>query len=114
MKLPNGDRAIVDIRKLRDYCLNPNHPDGKHKARVFKAALGITRADADELRDALLEAARAFPAVRGLRDSRGQRYRVDFELARGSRRATIRSAWIIPHDEETPSLTTCYVLKRRR
>jgi hypothetical protein len=22
MKLPNGERAIVDIRKLREYCLN--------------------------------------------------------------------------------------------
>jgi hypothetical protein len=26
MLLPYGDRAIVDIRKLRDYCLNPDIP----------------------------------------------------------------------------------------
>jgi hypothetical protein len=26
MKLPNGDQAIVDIRKLLDYCLNSQHP----------------------------------------------------------------------------------------
>jgi hypothetical protein len=25
MFLPNGERAIVDIRKLRDYCLNPDN-----------------------------------------------------------------------------------------
>jgi hypothetical protein len=29
MKLPNGDAAIVDIAKLRDYCLSPDHPRGK-------------------------------------------------------------------------------------
>lgn len=40
MKLPNADRAIVDVAKLRDYCLNPNHEEGKHKARVFAASLG--------------------------------------------------------------------------
>ena len=32
MKIPNAERAIVDIRKLRGYCLNPQHVKGKHKA----------------------------------------------------------------------------------
>jgi hypothetical protein len=40
MKLPNGERAVVDIRKLRDYCLSAKHRRGRHKARVFEAALG--------------------------------------------------------------------------
>jgi hypothetical protein len=35
MKLPNADRAIVDIVKLRNYCLNPQHPSGRHKAPRF-------------------------------------------------------------------------------
>jgi hypothetical protein len=39
MTIPHADRAVVDIRKLRDYCLNPLHDEGKHKARVFAAAL---------------------------------------------------------------------------
>jgi hypothetical protein len=25
VKLPNGERAVVDPRKLLDYCLNPHH-----------------------------------------------------------------------------------------
>jgi hypothetical protein len=61
--LPNGDRAVVDIAKLRDYCLNPFHEDGKHKARVFAAALGLSRADASWLRDRLLEAAASQPTL---------------------------------------------------
>ena len=42
MKLLNGDRAIVELVKLRDYSLSETHPRGRHKARVFRAALGLT------------------------------------------------------------------------
>ena len=45
MRLPNGDKAVVDPRKLPDYCLSPAHPIGKHKARLFEAATGITLTD---------------------------------------------------------------------
>lgn len=38
MKLPNGDRAVISMGKLRGYCLNPEHPSGRHKARVFASA----------------------------------------------------------------------------
>jgi hypothetical protein len=57
--LPHGDKAILDIRKIEDYCLNPSHPRGRHRARVFREALDLQRDDAAWLRDALLEAARA-------------------------------------------------------
>ncbi len=43
MRLPNPELAVVDIVKLTDYCLNPKHEDGKHKARVFAAALSISQ-----------------------------------------------------------------------
>ena len=56
MKLPNAENAVVDIAKLRDYCLNPNHPEGKHKARAFQASLGFERGDAERLRRLILEA----------------------------------------------------------
>ena len=62
-KLPNGSRAVVEIPKPRDYCLNPLHEDGKHKARVFAAALGLGPAHAEWLRDRLLEAAVAEQAL---------------------------------------------------
>ena len=54
---------MVDIRKLRNYCLSTEHPRGRHKARVFKAALGIGPEDTEELRDALLSAAGAYEAI---------------------------------------------------
>ena len=41
MLLPSAHRAVVDVWKLRDYCLSADHDYGKHKARLFAAALGI-------------------------------------------------------------------------
>jgi hypothetical protein len=51
MKLPNPHKAVVEISKLRDYSLNVDHSVGKHKARVFRAALGLTVKQADWLRN---------------------------------------------------------------
>ena len=42
MRLSSAQHAVVDPAKLRDYCLNPKHPRGRHKARVFAASLGMT------------------------------------------------------------------------
>jgi hypothetical protein len=66
MKLPNGDAAIVELPKLEQYCLNPTHPYGRHKARVFRAALGMTKADARELRAALRSAAAGEESIPGI------------------------------------------------
>ncbi len=55
MIIPNAERAVVDVRKLRDYCLNSTHDEGKHKARLFESMLGMTANDAEELRRILLE-----------------------------------------------------------
>jgi len=78
VKLPNPERAVVDIHKLRDYCLNPEHRRGCHKARVFASSLGLTAADANYLCEALLAAARENDAVPAEDDEYGKRYVVDF------------------------------------
>jgi hypothetical protein len=109
MKLPNGERAIVDIQKLLGYCLNPRHPRGRNKARVF-AAMGILEADAEELRAALLAAARGAEARSGAPSPHGQRYIVDFDLERAGRTIRIRSTWIVDFGAQLPRLTSCYVL----
>lgn len=110
MRIPNADLAAVDIRKLRDYCLNPVHGTGKHKARIFSAALGITADDAEALRDILLRTVRKHDAVLGLQDEYGQRYTVDFLMEWKGRRAIVRSTWIIEASVPFPRLTSCYPL----
>ena len=110
MRLPGGECAVVDIAKLRDYCLNDQHPRGRHKARVFASALGFTVADADILRQPLLGAAREGQAVETDRDDYGQRYVIDLGVNGPRGRASVRSCWIILHGEDFPRLTSCYVL----
>ena len=111
MLLPNGEYAIVDIRKLRDYCLNPDSPRGGNKARVFASALGLTAADAPVLRTKLLAIALMATAHLGECDIYGQRYTVDFEMVTKAGKVKIRSGWIILSGENVPRLTTCFVKK---
>ncbi len=109
MRLPNGERAIVDIQKLTAYCLNHQHTRGRHKARVF-ASLGVTEGDAGALREALIEAAQNGEALPGPPTPYGRRFTIDFEFQWGDRKVPIRSAWIVRDGEDLPRLTTCYVL----
>ena len=109
MLLPNGDRAIVDVRKLRDYCLNPDSPRGRHKARVFRRALGLTKADVSKLRQRLLLAARTEEARAGISDVYGQRYSIEFLMVTETGRARIQSGWIVLPGATEPRFTTCYV-----
>jgi hypothetical protein len=71
MKLPGARDAVVDINKLRDYCLDPSHPRGRHKARVFASALGILQTDAEWLKEKLLAAVLEQDAVPGETDEYG-------------------------------------------
>lgn len=99
-RLPNPRDTIVDVRKLRDYCLSPSHLRGRHKARVFASALGLTAGDTEELRAALLSAALAEEAVPTESDEYEERYMLDFEMKTEVGTATVRSAWIVRRDEE--------------
>jgi hypothetical protein len=110
LKLPNGEHAIVEILKLRDYVLSQTHPRGRHKARVFLAALDLTAADAEELRMAPLQSAKAGEAITGASDEFGSRYTIDFELARFGKRARVRGCWIVMTCDGIPRFTSCYVL----
>ena len=48
--LPNADKAVLKIEKIKDYCLNNLHPVGKHKARVFQSVLGLNADNDEELK----------------------------------------------------------------
>jgi hypothetical protein len=109
-RLPNGDRAIIDLRKLEDYCLSPLHPRGRHKARVFREALGLQQSDAAWLRDILLEAARSGEAVQLATDAWGTYWSVDAAITRQGRSSVVRTIWIVRTGEHVPRLVSCWVL----
>ena len=91
MKLPHGDKGIIDQRQGVDYCLSPDHDDGKHKARLFANLLGLKREHAGWLLAARREAAGSGEAVLGRADRHGQRYVIDFDLAGLTGRDTRRT-----------------------
>ncbi len=101
------DQAIVDERKLLEYCLSPVHHKGRHKARVFAAALGFTQADAGDLQRELLWAARREAPVFEKADQYGRRYRIEFRI----HGVLIRSSWMVRAGEQAPRFLTCYVVR---
>jgi hypothetical protein len=65
MKLPNGERAAIDRRKLIEYSLDLTHDEGRHKAYLFESLLGINVENADLLLNGIDEAATAVEALPG-------------------------------------------------
>ena len=106
---PNSDQAILDIRKLEEYCLDPAHPRGRHKALVFRDALGIGRSDAIWLRRELLAALTKGGATELSADEYGLSWRLDVTLTRQGERAVIRTVWLVRTDENIPRFVTCWV-----
>jgi hypothetical protein len=109
LKLPNAEHAVVEIEKLLTYSLNPEHEVGKHKALVFRAALGITLDDAAWLRETILRQVVSAEATSGPASPFGEKYVVDMEVTRGERSAVVRTAWIVEYGTDFPRLTSCYV-----
>ncbi len=110
MKLPNGDRADLGT-KIEDYVLNPRHWEGRHKARVFESVLGITLANRDVLRKAILSAAENSDEAEPLgNNGHGDVYILRFPLETQQGRTTVLTVWIIRDSEDFPRLVTCYIL----
>ena len=108
--LPNVSRAVLDLRKIEDYCLNPTHPRGRHKARVFREALGVGQSEAGWLREMLLAGLQNTEAAELGWDAFGTRWGVDVSVARQNRHVVIRTIWIVRSGETAPHFVTCWVL----
>ena len=108
-RLPQGGRAILDMRKIEDYCLDPRHLHGRHKARVFLRALALTRADSIWLGQALLEGVRENDATEIATDRFGTQWRVDVPITRHGQHAVVRTVWIVRTGEDVPRFVTCWV-----
>jgi hypothetical protein len=108
--MPNASRAQISPAKLRDYVLNPHHPRGAHKARVFVAALSIGRADWADLMAQPLAGARTAPVVSERADHHRTRYEVSIDiLGRNGRRAPVTTAWFAVTTDNAPRVVSAYV-----
>ena len=109
--LPNLDRAVVMVEKLRDYVLNMEHPQGRHKAIVFKDLLGVesrhAEAFAEVIRGTLF---RAF-AQRRHADKFGERWATYHEIVGlNGRPVIVTVAWMFrKEDPDLPVLISSYI-----
>src|SRR5216684_1225013 len=108
--LPHSHEAILDIRKIEDYCMSPSHPRGRHKARVFRQALDLQRSEAAWLREVLLEAARSSEASPIAEDPWGTHWRLDAAIGRQGKSTVVSPIWILRAGESVPRFVTCWVL----
>jgi hypothetical protein len=109
VKLPNGNRATVTDEKLLGYLLNEGHPDQPGHAELFRLLLGITPANAEVLRSALLEAAAGSDVTVGTRSPFGAKYEIRFDMTGPRKAYTILSVWIIENGQDVPRLITAFI-----
>jgi hypothetical protein len=86
MRLPHAENVQIPVEKLAGYALDPNHRDGRHKARVFKARLGFIRGDSEMVSLLIKNLVPFFDAQEQETDDRGTRYQVDIPLTGRSER----------------------------
>lgn len=103
--------TIITVEKIRDYCLNEDHPRGKYKARVFKSVLKIERKDAEYLRKLILKIVNEHEVVETFRDDYGVRHYVDFRCYVNDRSSLIRTYWISKYSEKFPRFVSCYIIR---
>lgn len=108
VKLPNADRAIVDLNKVTEYLLNAAHPDNGGKAQFFEA-LGFSLSDSARLVAALRRLAVTGDVALHVESAHGAKYVVDgqFDSPVG-KRPVVRAVWIIDKGQDLPRLVTAY------
>jgi filamentous hemagglutinin len=109
--LPNYQRAVIPRKKVEAYVLDPSHPDGKHKAIVFKSALGFEQSDWAILRDSISAELPYHEASIGKNDQYGARYNVIMPITGpNGRTVDVLTAWIVEHGTNYPSFVTARVM----
>ena len=111
MKLRDlASQVVVDPRKLTEYALNLENERGRHKARVFKAALGYTRDNYDSLLKQIKAQVLEAEVVIQRTDEYGEHVHVDLEIVgEAGQHAIVRTGWLVAPDSGEARLITLYV-----
>lgn len=109
--LPNLQNAVTPLEKLEDYVLNANHPTGQHKARVFKACLGLERHHAGALAEIIQSGLKNAPAERGQSTEHGDLWTTWHEIVGlNAQSVVITAAWMFKKTApDIPRLISCYI-----
>ena len=108
--LPHYQRVVIPRVKIEGYVLDPAHPVGKHKAIVFKSALGFEQSDWELLRDSIIAELPYHEAIAGKTDQHCTRYNVIMPITGpNGRTLDVMTAWKIETGEDYPSFLTAKV-----
>ncbi|CAN5782897.1 hypothetical protein BH24BAC1_BH24BAC1_36560 [soil metagenome] len=110
MYLFNLDQAVVEDRKIRDYLLNVQHPDGGSKARFF-LKVGFSPDRLVDFRLFLIRHAKEHPVARIEKTAFGTKYIIEGK-AEGPNQYSfdLRTVWMAPNAPSFPLLITAYPL----
>lgn len=108
-------RVVIDSRKLTEYALNLNNPQGKDKAIMFQRHLGFTRDNYELLLEQIETKTLDAEATLQKTDVHGQRYQVDLEIKgiEPKRTEIVRTGWIVEQNRDVARLVTLYVRRRK-
>jgi SPP1 gp7 family putative phage head morphogenesis protein len=114
--LHNVTRANFDLGKLTNYSMDPTSKRGKHKARVWEAALGMDKSHAKDVEQQILRQLPELPSHRDQVDEHGERFYTLAPVAGPNGRSVdVRAVWIYDRDQKSgtvstkPRLVTCFV-----
>jgi hypothetical protein len=114
--LPNYEHAVLAIEKLENYVLNSEHPQGKHKARVFQSTLEIERRHANVLRELIQRSLSRAPAEQGESGEYGDCWTTWHEIiGLNGQSAVVTVAWMFKKNtEQIPVFISCYIESRNQ
>ena len=106
-------KTIADVpeEKLVKYLLNPEHPVGKHKARVFESALGFNINNYSELNNQMLEKFNEAELKYTKEDEYGKRYEQVMNIhGVNGRDVDVLTVWIKDNNSKKYRLITAMVV----
>ena len=107
-KLPNAERAQVETRKVTDYLLSTDHPDGKSKAKYF-IEHGFVINQPDSLARSLIKHGQTQPVIKESVSEFGKKFILECQCETpNGRNPCIRSVWIVEIGTLEPRLVTAF------
>ena len=108
MKLPNSESAFIPKAKLTNYLLSETHPDGKQKAKLFKA-VGFNETNVPLLEISLLDIAHTQGVKAIVKTIHGIKYVIEGRIAApNGKTLNLRTIWIIEPNRKAPRFVTSY------
>jgi hypothetical protein len=108
LQIPNADRAVVELTKLRDYLLSQTHPVGRFKAAFF-LALGYSADGWNQLAADLRSQHLSRDAAPEMLTLYGQKYVIRATLVGpAGRSARVVSVWVVRTGEDFARFVTAY------